>query len=183
MCGSETSLTRGHSLLREGVHIDALLEVLSELQTCALWVEQICQHLLIDLQTAHAAQEASLTPLRLQTTSSPASKLPSIKFCPFNEPSSSSRLGKPSDVQLLDVKYQKGSLKHLFLTLLDSPCPFPAAGCAQRGYGTCEESSPPAIQTADHFLCIKSGHGVCILLTKSQDRVQSDVVLTCSGMA
>ncbi len=52
-------------LLGQVIHVDALAQVLAQLQPCALGTQQVRNHLLVDLQAAHFAQEAHLPPLPL----------------------------------------------------------------------------------------------------------------------
>ena len=40
--------------------MDALLEVLPDMQACGRWIEQVCDDLLVDLQEAALAQEANI---------------------------------------------------------------------------------------------------------------------------
>ena len=40
--------------------MDALLEVLPDVQACGGWVQQVCDDLLVDFQEAALAQEANL---------------------------------------------------------------------------------------------------------------------------
>ena len=42
-------LTRCDSLLRQPFYMDALLEVLPDMQACGSWIEQVCDNLLVDL--------------------------------------------------------------------------------------------------------------------------------------
>ena len=53
-------LTRCDSLLQQPFYMDALLEVLPDVQACGGWVQQVCDDLLVDFQEAALAQEANL---------------------------------------------------------------------------------------------------------------------------
>jgi len=65
-------LTRCDSLLQQPFYMDALLEVLPDMQACGGWVEQVCDDLLVDLQEAALAQEANLPAFLLLHHTHPA---------------------------------------------------------------------------------------------------------------
>lgn len=60
--------TRGGDVLLQAFHMDALLEVLPDLQPSGCRVEQISDDLFVDLQKAASAYEPHLLPFRLLHT-------------------------------------------------------------------------------------------------------------------